>query len=212
MVAINQFLLLGLLQALLVLGVLLAIWIWRLRRTDLRLRSAQTQIKQLQARATAVEYLQSEAERVQKSLSEDETERRWQELRGAYLAFELQRAQTTKPDAVDMSALRERLEPLLTDGAVTPAPPSSDDVVAEIDAENIDFPEMLRRHKQLLDALKTQIHGAVTNIADLQRCDEKFGLLDLVGREMESCTMMVEEENSFLRDQVRALLEHPDSS
>ena len=212
MVAINQFLLLGLLQALLVLSVLLAVWVWRLHRTDRRLRRAQTQIQHLQARPTASEYLQSERETLQKSLSKDDTERRWQELRAAYLEFELLRAQATEPKPADMSALRERLEALLADSGAEPVPPGSTEVALEIDLENIDFQGMLRRHKQLLEALKAQIHGAITNTVDVQRCDEKFGLLDLVGREMESCTMMVEEENSFLRDQVRALLEHSDSS
>lgn len=212
MVAINLYLLLGLLQALLVVVVVLAIWIWRQRRTARRLQRAETQIAHLQARPTARDYLQSEQEAQRRQPAADDDSGRWAEVRAAYLQFELERASAEAGAAPpDLDALRTHLEgllspPVLSETSEDTRPP------VEVDEENIDFPEMLQRQRQLLDALKAQVHGAVSNTLDLQRSDEKFELLELVGREMESCTLMMEEENNFLRDQIRALLESPDPS
>lgn len=212
MVAINLYVLLGLLQALLAVAVLLGIWIWRQGRASRSLRRARTQIEHLQARPTAAEYLAAERDAMQPPRAEDDPAAHWQALRAAYLEFELNRAQAESPGDVDLGALGSKLKTLLPESAPPALVTADDQVPVEVDDENIDFTDMLQRQEQLLQALRTQIHGAVTNVADLQRCDEKFSLLDLVGRELESCTLMMEEENSFLRDQIRALLESTDGT
>lgn len=207
MVAINLYLLLGLLQALLVVAVVLGIWIWRLRHTGKRLQRAQTQIEHLRALPTAADYLQTEIERAADAAASAQDQGRWTEVRAAYLAFELERVRATEPSSTpDLSALRKRLEALLQPQAAPPAAERPSEQ-PEIDEDNIDFPEMLQRQNQLLEALKVQVHGAISNSLDLQRCDEKVGMLELVGRELEVCTKMMEEENNFLRDQIQALLE-----
>lgn len=209
MVEINLYLLLALLQALLVVTVLLGIVIWRLARGARRMTRMRTQLEHLQARPTAIDHLQQELNDARQQGATTEDNAPWAAVRAAYLEFELQRAQTEPSGEPDLQTLQAQLQPLLP-GASTPATEEKLPAL-EIDDENIDFPEMLRRHNQLLQALKAQIHGCVSNEADLQRCDEKFGMLDLVGREMESCTLMMEEENNFLRDQIRALLADSDS-
>lgn len=202
MVEINLYLLLALLQALLVVSVLLAASVWLWARNRRRLGRMRLQLQQLQARTTAVEYLQSELEAAQGTAAEDESA--WAAVRAAYLDFELQRAQAQTAGSADLDALGKRLQALLP-AATEPAAPSPA-APAKGDEENIDFPEMLHRQAQLLQALKTHVHGCVSNTADLQRGDEKFDMLELVGRELESCTLMMEEENNFLREQIRTLL------
>lgn len=207
MVEVNQFLLLGLMQALLVVSVLLAVWIWWLRRTRRQLRHTRTQLEHLKGQTSAVEYLSAELDGAKQV--EPEEHAPWAAVRAALLEFELQRAEAGEAEAVDYEALRARLESLLPPGE--PAQKEEVQPDPEANEESIDFLEMLRRQDQLLQALKTQVHGSITNTADLQRYDEKFNMLDLVGRELESCTQMMEEENNFLREQIRALLVPPES-
>lgn len=204
MVEINLLLLLGLMQALLVVSVFLIAWIWWLARTRRQLRRARTQLEHLKGRSTAVEYLNAELEGAKQA--DREAHAPWAAIRTALLEFELKRAEADQAAAVDYEALRGRLESLLP----ASEPPPRTQSQPEVDEEEIDFVEMLRRQDQLLQALKTQIHGSISNTADLQRYDEKFNMLDLVGRELESCTQMMEEENNFLRDQIRALLAPPE--
>ncbi len=207
MVAINLYLLLGLLQALLLAVVVLAIWIWRLHRTRKRMRQAESEVAHLRCRQTAVAYLESALGQASVDSVSDE-ERIWIQIRNACLSFELTRArageQASKPA---LSELGRQLNALLQSQPATPSAKPVPEAAPEMDDENIDFPEMLARQAQVLEALRVQVHGAIGNTLDLQRCDEKLKMLDLVGRELEICTKMMEEENNFLRDQIRALLD-----
>lgn len=209
MVTINLYLLLALLQALLIVTVVLAIWIWRLGRVRSRMLRAETQLGHLQGKQSATDYLQAEIDANQNVQLEGE-DASWRDVRITYLQFELQHAERSDTSVrPDLEVLRRKLGSLLQANEA-PAAATQEREPVEVDEENIDFPEMLQRQQQLLDALKTQVHGAISNQVDLQRCDEKLGMLDLVGRELETCTLMMEEENNFLRDQIRALLAGPE--
>ncbi len=206
MVVINLYLLLGLLQTLLLAFVVLAIWIWRLHRTRRRMRETESELAHLRSRQTAVAYLESA---LGQSSEDDvsENELIWVQIRNACLSFELARARTGEQDSKPaFLELGRRLEALLQSQPATPSAQSAIEPAPVIDEEDIDFPEMLGRQAQLLEALRVQVHGAIGNTLDQQRCDENLHMLELVGRELEICTKMMEEENNFLRDQIRALL------
>ncbi len=207
MVAINLYLVLGLLQALLIIVVVLAILIWRLHRTRSRMQRAESELTHLRAHPTAVNYLESALQQAPGD-SASASERTWIQIRGACLGFELARLRAAEQgETPALSELGRQLDALLQSQPATTAEQAAFEREPEVDDENIDFTELLGRQTQLLAALRVQVHSAIANTADLQQCDEKLKMLELVGRELKVCTEMTEEENNFLRDQIRALLD-----
>lgn len=192
-----------LVQALFIVCVLLLAWMARLRRT-------RAQLAQLRLQPTVAGYCREHSERMRAALAEDTLDadsRRSANLRLAYLEREC-----ATLDAADLSPnwWRDLHLSLCVhcvqahDSAteVEPSSPASD----QADSEDADMAQILNQQLTAIAQLEHILAENSDAAAIKNVLGEPIEQLRLSTRELKFCTDMMEEENDFLRGQIRTLI------
>lgn len=190
-------------QALLIVCVLLAVWMARLRRT-------RAQLARLRRQPTVGGYFHEHSGHMRAALAEDTLDadsRRSANLRLAYL--ELERATLDTTDLAPNWWRDLHLGLCVHCGQahdsateVEPASATSD----PDDSENVDMAQILNQQLAAIARLEHILAENSDAAAIKNVLGEPIEQLRLSTRELKFCTDMMEEENDFLRGQIRALV------
>ncbi len=128
-------------------------------------------------------------------------------LRAELLQMEAEWAGLTEYDDAAWNKLDARLHMLLVQDAAAPASPAAPPSAQSAVRDEVDTKHLFDEQHATLELLKAGIASAVSDPDTTESLQAQLDKLGRTARELTFCVSILEDENLFLRDQVRALLE-----
>lgn len=201
MVQIHAFVFLLILQALLVVGGLAAYWFYKSRRPAAdappATAAATTTPPDLSAYLTA-ELKVCETQRAATKQEADALD--WLGLRIAWLRLEQTWISKKDRDAAFWQEVEQQVRALVPPAAPVVAVNSADR------AEPVDVTRLIKEQDQTIGVLLEQIIHDVTDVEKQKQLVTRIEQLARTNRELSFCVAILDDENKFLRDQVKALV------
>lgn len=227
MISISVIAFLVLLEVIVVLLVLLGVVLWRLRKA--RGRDRIEYIDGAVAHPTPALYLESEVAKTRAHLEEatatadSDPQQTALGLRAALLEVEAELAQTPpeQRDVAYWQALATRLGEIVAatgysvavtaEAAAEPPPPPAPQPVYVTADEDANISGLVEQQAKTIDFLRNYIQELLDTHGHTPSPDPevagRFDELERNNKELSSCVAVLEDENSFLRDQIAALLQ-----
>jgi hypothetical protein len=210
MITINLVVFLLVLQVLLLAVLLAALAVVKVRRLSARLAARR-------ALPDAALYLATELQRTRERLDDmggapagaapnSNTASRLA-LRAELLQLEVEWSGQAQHDAEDWGRLDARLHDLLALEAAAAPSAAEPPAATPADTKEVDTKRLFDEHHVTIEYLKAGIATAVSNPDTSESLQAQLDNLGRTARELTFCVTILEDENQFLRDQVRALLQ-----